>query len=388
MYHPISPLRVELKEPTDVKDFSPRSGHRVVVDDKYMYCWGGYNPEFWEVENTEDTAYPLFKELWRYQIWTGEWKLLKTHGEIPSQLASHTVIKIQNHLLHFGGTGVPFGMTNTDCVYDLDLQTLEWKVLLKPKTNNEDDRNIPRAKYGHSMTQVGHCVYIVGGTCGYIYDSDVHKLDLKTLTWEEIPAKSKYLPEARYRHEVIYYKGKLLMFGGGAGAGYSAFRLSKIDVFNLNEQTWENVMTIPCDRNPKQTTIAEYPGSRRCHSCVKFQDDVYMAGGLAPDGIQRDIWRFNLPTYQWTALEVPFPQPVYFHSATVSNDGCMFIFGGVTRIDDTRTNALQTVWLHVPKLKLLAWNTVLQCLNLKLCKNKFQTLIDLGIPRQCLDLIL
>lgn len=44
-------------------DFHARSGHRVIVDDKYMYCWGGYNPEFWEVENTEDTAYPLFKEV-------------------------------------------------------------------------------------------------------------------------------------------------------------------------------------------------------------------------------------------------------------------------------------------------------------------------------------
>lgn len=43
-------------------------------------------------------------------------------------------------------------MTNTDCVYDLDLDTLEWKLLLKPKTNNEEDVNIPRAKYGHVCT--------------------------------------------------------------------------------------------------------------------------------------------------------------------------------------------------------------------------------------------
>lgn len=48
-----------------------------------------------------------------------------------------------------------------------------------------------------SMTQVGHCIYIVGGTCGYVYDIDVHKLDLRTLSWEEIPSKSKYQPQAR-----------------------------------------------------------------------------------------------------------------------------------------------------------------------------------------------
>ncbi|XP_045166650.2 kelch domain-containing protein 10-like [Mercenaria mercenaria] len=372
MFQPLCPLHVELKEPKNVtnKEFVPRSGHRVAVDDKYLYCWGGYNPEFWEEENTENTAYPLLKELWRYKIWTGEWKLLNTHGEVPSELASHNIIKLQNHLLHFGGTGVPFGNANTNCVYDLDLDTLEWKILLKPKTEDAENRNIPRAKYGHSMTQVGSCIYIVGGTCGYVYDCDVHKLDLRSLVWEEIPAKSKYLPEPRYRHEVIYYKEKLLMFGGGAGAGYSAFRLSKVDVFDLNEQTWENVMTGPSERNFQQASMEEYPGSRRCHSCVKLKDDVYVAGGLAPDGIQGDIWRFHLPTYQWTALEVPFPKPVYFHSAAVTNDGCMFILGGVSRIDDTRTNALQIMWLQVPQLKLLAWNTVARSLKLSLCKHR------------------
>ena len=40
-----------------------RSGHRMVVDYGNLYCWGGYNPEYWDVENTEDTEYPLFKEV-------------------------------------------------------------------------------------------------------------------------------------------------------------------------------------------------------------------------------------------------------------------------------------------------------------------------------------
>ena len=35
----------------------------MVVDYGNLYCWGGYNPEYWEVENTEDTEYPLFKEV-------------------------------------------------------------------------------------------------------------------------------------------------------------------------------------------------------------------------------------------------------------------------------------------------------------------------------------
>ena len=43
-----------------------RSGHRIVVDDACLYSLGGYNPEFWNVRNTEDTYYPLFKEVYIY----------------------------------------------------------------------------------------------------------------------------------------------------------------------------------------------------------------------------------------------------------------------------------------------------------------------------------
>ena len=39
----------------------PRSGHRIVVDHGNLYSIGGYNPDFSERENDNDTYYPLFK---------------------------------------------------------------------------------------------------------------------------------------------------------------------------------------------------------------------------------------------------------------------------------------------------------------------------------------
>jgi len=41
----------------------PRSGHRIVVDHGNLYSIGGYNPDFSERENDNDTYYPLFKVL-------------------------------------------------------------------------------------------------------------------------------------------------------------------------------------------------------------------------------------------------------------------------------------------------------------------------------------
>ena len=72
------------------------------------------------------------------------------------------VVKVKNHLLQFGGTGFPFGSTNTNCLYDLNLDTLEWKVLLQPtdpEENEEEDRSVPRAKYGHV------CVHSISVLC-------------------------------------------------------------------------------------------------------------------------------------------------------------------------------------------------------------------------------
>ena len=41
----------------------PRSGHRIVAEENCLYSIGGYNPDFWEVENDDDSYYPLFREV-------------------------------------------------------------------------------------------------------------------------------------------------------------------------------------------------------------------------------------------------------------------------------------------------------------------------------------
>ena len=48
---------------SDANNLYPRSGHRAVVDSCDMYVLGGYNPRFRDVENSNETYYPLFKEV-------------------------------------------------------------------------------------------------------------------------------------------------------------------------------------------------------------------------------------------------------------------------------------------------------------------------------------
>lgn len=49
-----------------------------------------------------------------------------------------------------------------------------------------------------TLTKIGKHMYVCGGTSGYTYDLHIHRLDLQTLTWEELPAQSNFVPESRY----------------------------------------------------------------------------------------------------------------------------------------------------------------------------------------------
>ena len=81
-----------------------RSGHRIVVDDDYnIYCYGGYNP----VDprglrrpgrNMDD--FPMFKELWKYNLASKTWTKLYTTGDKPQESASYACMYCQFIILN------------------------------------------------------------------------------------------------------------------------------------------------------------------------------------------------------------------------------------------------------------------------------------------------
>jgi hypothetical protein len=65
---------------------APRSGHRIVADDSNLYSFGGYNPH---------GAHPhlgLYRELWRFNLATRKWSLLKSGDSCPEETASHSML--------------------------------------------------------------------------------------------------------------------------------------------------------------------------------------------------------------------------------------------------------------------------------------------------------
>ncbi|KAK3601733.1 hypothetical protein CHS0354_016095 [Potamilus streckersoni] len=358
----------------------PRSGHRIVVDESDLYCLGGYNPDFWDIPNEEGsgTTYPLFAELWRFNFATRKWTLLKTKGQMPVELASHTLLKCGRHLIHLAGTGVPFGINKSNMVTSIDLRDLCWKQL-------NCSGELPLPIYGHTVTKVGDYVYVMGGTTEYVYHMEVHRLNLKSLYWEHLTKEDKEwkcvknIPVPRYRHEVVYLDGKLYVFGGGTGV--DAYSLKKIPAFDVDTHIWEKIVTVP-------DIIHGFPKPRKCHSCVQMENEVYVCGGLTKElCILPCLWKFCLYTHKWTKLSVELQVPVYFHSADLTQAGCMYIFGGVTHYEDKRTNIIQKIWLKIPSLMEMCWEKLCNLIEMEKYAKDKTVLISLGIPRHLMDRI-
>lgn len=97
---------------------------------------------------------------------------------------------------------------------------------------------IPMPLYGQGVVMDGKFIYSIGGTSGHVYEMDVHRLDLTTRKWELLHrSQGDYLePEPRYRHEVVFYKNRIYIFGGGRGGHlniYYGFSVCKHILFVL-----------------------------------------------------------------------------------------------------------------------------------------------------------
>ncbi|XP_002741199.1 kelch domain-containing protein 10-like [Saccoglossus kowalevskii] len=378
-------------KPYFVEESKPyaRSGHRAVADNANLYIFGGYNPDLFEDHFEEDDACnPLFKELWCYNFASGLWTEVETSGHMPEELASMSMLISGNTILVYGGTGFPFGQASSNNLYALNVKTKVWSTI-----KCSGDAPIPT--YGQSTALVDCSLYVQGGTTGWQYNSDVHRLNLQTREWErlfdteaEIERLIKTrgtllnrelpIPEPRYRHEMATDGKRLYILGGGTS--WSVYPLDKVHSFNFETNRWEIIQT-------KASYMGYFPPPRRCHSCVQQGNDVYICGGYDEHRIFGDIWKLTLDNLRWSRLRARLPEPVYFHAAAITPAGCMYIHGGVTSIyGDERTAELYRVWLYVPTLLEICWQKMISVIP-QLDRLPYDKLLSLGIPRQLIERI-
>lgn len=211
-----------------IKIPKPRSGHRIVCDDVNMYSYGGYKPQINNEDLTADDDWeinrPLFKELWKFNFATSTWSKILCN-EFPEALVSNAVYLSGKILMIFGGTGVPFGANCSNSLYMCDLSKERPILSLVPTTGK-----IPIPQYGQAIILYDQYLYTLGGTTGYEYTSDIHRLNLKSGNWESVYICKglRSEPPGMYRHEVVLYESKIYVFGGGTINEAYGFQVSNL----------------------------------------------------------------------------------------------------------------------------------------------------------------
>ncbi|XP_020815412.1 kelch domain-containing protein 10 homolog [Drosophila serrata] len=369
-----------------------RSGHRIIASNSHLYSLGGYNPRS-ALRASRRGHCLLFQELWSFNFATRTWKLelnADNASNMPVELASNALTIHNNVLISHGGTGYPFGEScSNDCYVYRTASAGATPGVERLKVTGE----LPTAQYGPGIVIHKHFLYTIGGTTGFDYTCDVYRLDLQTRKWENVYISRPEMrddPEGRYRHEVVYDGKHIFVLGGGTS--HSVYDLQRIPAYNLGANCWDYFDTHP-DRRTADMDDGNrgYPRPRKCFSCVQHQSsngdiEAFITGGLQGDFSTyfSDIWKLNLRTKQWFRIETAtLPRPLYFHSAAHSDNGCMYVFGGIEYNDKEmrRRKDLYKMWMTVPKLSEMCWDAITYYNdNLDLYDRK--TLLSAGIPKR------
>lgn len=163
----------------------------------------------------------------------------------------------------------------------------------------------------------------------------------------------------RYRHEIAVDDRYIYILGGGTAD--TVFDLKTLPVYDLIERKWSKITTYP-------DSDQGYPKPRKCHSLVQhttkdINDNeeicLFVAGGNYQGGPLNDVWKLSLKTRRWMRFrKTTLQTSLFFHDACITSDGCMYIFGGITT-NTSRTNNLYKMWVTIPKLSVIAWESLL-----------------------------
>lgn len=207
------------------------------------------------------------------------------------------------------------------------------------------------------------------------------------MTWEPVfvATGQDNEPHGRYRHEVIRVNNKLYIIGGGTSE--LAFQLMEIPMYDLDKNTWCTL--VPRADDTSKNTVTPLP--RKCHSAVQIDTDkgvqVFVVGGSDSQSVFDDVWRLDISDLKWYLMQkTVLPNPLHFHSSTVTSYGCMYVFGGIEPKENTtcRNNKLYKVWLCIPKLSEICWEALLSCYP-EMTELNRMILLNMGIPRHFVD---
>ncbi|KAL5654286.1 hypothetical protein ACJX0J_033605, partial [Zea mays] len=248
-----------------------------------------------------------FSDVVTLDVETMAWSALATTGQRPGTRDSHGAALVGHRMLVFGGTN---GGKKVNELHVLDLRTREWS---RPQCRGA----APSPRESHSVTVVGGDRLVVFGGSGEgegNYLSDVHVLDVPTMTWSTPEAIRGGAPAPRDSHSAVAVGARLFVFGGDCGDRYHG----GVDVLDVDTMAWS--------RFPVKGAS---PGVRAGHAALSVGSKIYIIGGVGDKQYYSDVWVLDVANRSWSQLEVSGqrPQGRFSHTAVVMNND-IAIYGG------------------------------------------------------------
>lgn len=134
-----------------------RANHSSVLLGSKLYIFGGWN------------GYKRLNDLYMIDLDTETWIPVNVKGELPSPRAGMSMTNIGDKLLLFGGSGPSSKFFNDIQIYDPFAS--EW-ICPRELSNKQQ---LQRA--GHTSTLAEGKLYIIGGSCGAEYLTEISVLD-------------------------------------------------------------------------------------------------------------------------------------------------------------------------------------------------------------------
>jgi N-acetylneuraminic acid mutarotase len=130
--------------------------------------------------------------------------------------------------------------------------------------------------------------------------------------------KNKTGPCRRWGHSTAVADNRLFIYGG---TGYTTNTRYWESIYQLDMENWDWT---------KLESVNKAPNSRDSHSCIVYQNKLYLFGGSGGNDSKNDMFEYDLAASTWKRIEArgDAPSPREGHAACLFDEKYMVIYGG------------------------------------------------------------
>ncbi|XP_070566677.1 uncharacterized protein [Ptychodera flava] len=257
--------------PEKVRTPYTRSKHAACLQDSCVYVYGGR-----DVNTT-------LKDLWKFDINSNVWTLLKCSGDVPPALQEHSMVPYKDNIYIFGGE-FGFGSCDETPLWIFNVEKKHWT-----KHSVDSEVRMPSSRRGHTAVVHNGAMHVYGG---YVdlkgSTNEFWTYDFESCSWHlNYSPQVESMPAARHCHIATVHDNAMWIYGGLANLTV------KGDVWkwSFDSRKWSRIR------------YRQGPGDLHGHSVVKVTDGMLIFGGADGDGnVRNDLWKFYFDTHTWQKI--------------------------------------------------------------------------------------